>query len=185
MPDGWKGRGRANRESRAKNENSLRDRKIINSCYIYVNTVCRKPCDVSPISSPWNRFPLPFPSISCFSLATNIRAPQGFKGSRAGPITSYKVWLCLPFMSSAAAKSYGIEVRGHGVPADCSWPPSAARQHTGPSFFASPEDRSGLHRALPDSFVLQKHIFNNKKKEKKENYKSLVPIKYSSMSVVV
>ena len=121
-----------------------------------------------PISSPWNRFPLPFPSISCFSLATNIRAPQGFKGSRAGPITSYKVWLCLPFMSSAAAKSYGIEVRGHGVPADCSWPPSAARQHTGPSFFASPEDRSGLHRALPDSFVLQKHIFNNKKKKKKE-----------------
>lgn len=34
-------------------------------------------------------------------------------------------------MSSTAAKSYGIEVRGHGVPADCSWPPSAAWQHAG------------------------------------------------------
>lgn len=60
-----------------KNEKSLRDREIINSCYIYVNTVCRKPCDVPPFPAreivPPSLFPV-FPASPWRQISGFYRA---------------------------------------------------------------------------------------------------------------
>lgn len=89
---GRTGEATEDREMRTLRENN-------NFCYIYVNTVCREPCDVLHSKS----FPAP-------------TSPLGLSQSRAGPITSNKVRLGFPFMWLAAGRSYGIGVKGHGVP---------------------------------------------------------------------
>lgn len=97
MLDGWKGERKTNRE-KGKMRISRRLENN-NSCYIYVNTGCRKPCDVLHFQS-MKSVPLPAFCISCFSLTTNIRVPGGFKKAeqdQSHPIRSDCVFLlCHP-----------------------------------------------------------------------------------------
>ena len=116
--DGLKGRGEPT-EKRRKWELSQRLENN-NFCYIYVNTGCREPSDVLHFL-PMKSFSPPTLCISCSPQMTNIRVPQGFKEveqDQSHPIRSDCVFLlCHP-----QQQSYGIEVRGQGVPEDCSWP---------------------------------------------------------------